>query len=250
MRIFRSLIAASSLSMAAIQPASAQEHTAIQSGFSLPTNSGKKILIFRPTVRVGEQSTGGMFEPNADWSQKASANIIQALGEVQGNFGNTIVVAPEAVGDDARNVEEHMDLFAAIARSAIDYQFFVGNRLPTKKRDNKSGKFDWSMGESVRSLPGAKDADYALFIYNHDEFGSTGRKLLQIAAILAVGVAVKSGDHQGHAGLVDLKTGDLLWLNADREMGGDVRDPEGARKRVQQLLEDFPGSKFVKAASK
>jgi hypothetical protein len=53
---------------------------------------------------------------------------------------------------------------------------------------------------------------------------------------------VKSGEHKGFAGLVDLRTGDLVWLNADLAMGGDVRTPEGAQKRVAQLLEDFPGS--------
>jgi hypothetical protein len=53
---------------------------------------------------------------------------------------------------------------------------------------------------------------------------------------------VKSGEHIGYAGLVDLRTGDLLWLNADGAMGGDVRDKEGSEKRARQLLEDFPGS--------
>src|SRR3546814_6694342 len=91
----------------------------------------------------------------------------------------------------------------------------------------------------VSALPGAKDANYALFIYNKDAYGSTGRKLLQFTAALG-DVSVKSGEHAGYAGLVDLKTGDLLWLNADGAMGGDVREVDGAEKRVSQLLEEFP----------
>jgi len=134
----------------------------------------------------------------------------------------------------------------------VNYQFFVGNRLPTKKRDNKAGVFEWSLGEGVRQLPGADQADYGLFIYNKDAYGSTGRKLLQIAALLGPGIAVKSGEHKGAAGLVDLRTGDLLWLNADFAMGGDVRELDGAQKRVTQLLEGFPGSApaSAKASSK
>jgi hypothetical protein len=65
-------------------------------------------------------------------------------------------------------------------------------------------------------------------------------------ALLGPGVAVQSGEHVGYAGLVDLKTGDLLWLNADAAMGGDVRELEGSQKRVSQLLEDFPGSNIGK----
>ena len=95
----------------------------------------------------------------------------------------------------------------------------------------------WQRLAELRSLSGA---DYLLFISTHDEYGSTGRKMLQIAAALG-GVAVTSGVHTGYAGLVDLRTGQLLWLNADNAMGGDVRTPEGAAKRVSQLLEGFPG---------
>lgn len=235
-------LAAVALLFAGAQAAVAQERSATRPGFSLPSNSGKTILVFRPAVSVGAQSTGGDFEPNADWTDQARKHIDVALAKQQTSLGNTVVDAPEAYGEQALLVEEYRQLFAAVSQSVINYQFFVGNRLPTKKRDNKAGQFDWSLGEGVKNLPGAGDADYALFIYNKDMYGSTGRKLLQVVALLGPGVAVKSGEHAGYAGLVDLKTGDLLWLNADGAMGGDVREPDGAEKRVKQLLEEFPGS--------
>ena len=198
-------------------------------------------MVFRPAISVGAQSTGGLFEPNAEWTEQAKTNIRTSLDKLQLQLGNAVVAAPEAYGDDARAVEEHMALFAAVSQAVIEYQFFVGNRLPTKKRDNKNDVFEWSLGPGVASLPGASGADYGLFLYNKDEYGSTGRKILQVVALMG-GVGVKSGGHVGYAGLVDLKTGDLLWLNADAAMGGDVREAEGSEKRVRQLLEDFPGS--------
>lgn len=76
-----------------------------------------------------------------------------------------------------------------------------------------------------------------------DSYGSFGRKAFQILAAGLVGAGVKSGVHKGYAGLVDLQTGHLVWLNADEAMGGDVRDADGMQKRVGQLLEDFPGLK-------
>ena len=223
-------------------PAHAQERSAVRQGFELAPDSGKRILLFRPFVSTGSQSTGGMFEPNAEWTEQARTNIQDALEELQGRLGNTVIVAPEAYGGDAQAVQEHMALFAAVSQAVIEYQFFVGNRLPTKKKDNKEGVFDWSLGEGVAALPGASDADYGLFIFNKDAYGSTGRKILQVVALLGPGIAVKSGEHVGYAGLVDLRTGDLLWLNADGAMGGDVREADGSQKRVRQLLEDFPGS--------
>ncbi len=229
-------------------PVSAQERTAVKKGFELPTNGNKTILLFRPTVRVGAQSTGGMFEPNADWTDKSKTNLENALFKIQTKIGNNVVIAPEPVGDDAIKLQEHMALFATVARSVIQYQFFAGNRLPTKKRDNKNDVFDWSLGTSVGTLPGASAADYGLFIFNEDQYGSTGRKILQVFAAVG-GISVKSGEHQGYAALVDLKTGDLLWLNADAAMGGDIRTPEGAEKRAGQLLEEFPGSSIGKTGN-
>ena len=199
--------------------------------------------MLRPAVRVGSQSTGGLFEPNAEWTDLAKANIQAALEDLQSQLGNELIVAPEAYGEEAQIVQEHMALFAAVSQAVIEYQFFVGNRLPTKKRDNKNDVFDWSLGDTVAQLPGAKNADYALFIYNKDAYGSTGRKVLQAVALVG-GIGVKSGEHVGYAGLVDLKTGDLVWLNADAEMGGDVREVDGSQKRARQLLEDFPGSEI------
>lgn len=242
MHVLRRLVAAALLAAMSVAPVGAQERTAAKGGFELSAQSGKTILVFRPAVRVGAQSTGGLFEPNGDWTDEARRNIEAALTKQQATLGNIVVAAPAVYGDEAQLVDEYSSLFAAVSQSVIQYQFFVGNRLPTKKRDNKANIFDWSLGTGVASLPGAKDADYALFIYNKDAYGSTGRKLLQVVALLGPGIAVTSGEHAGYAGLVDLKTGDLLWLNADGAMGGDVRTPDGAEKRVSQLLEGFPGT--------
>lgn len=236
------LLAALLLALSTAGVAVAQERTAVKQGFELPANSGKRILVFRPKVSVGAQSTGGLFEPNAEWTDQARKNIDLALRKQQESLGNVVLAAPEAYGEQARLVEEYTNLFDAVSQAVMNYQFFAGNRLPTKKRDNKAGIFDWSLGAGVQDLPGAKDADYALFIYNKDAFGSTGRKILQVVALLGPGIAVKSGEHRGAAGLVDLRTGDVLWLNADFAMGGNVRDADGAEKRVGQLLEEFPGS--------
>lgn len=225
-------------------PASAQEKTGNKPGFTLASGSAR-IVLMRPSITVGAQSTGGMFEPNADWTAQARDNLARAIGAMQGQLGNSVVDIVEPVGPDAANLAEYQQLFSTVADSVIVYQFFPGNRLPTKKREDS---FEWTMGPGVAGLPGIAGADYALFIYTEDQFGSTGRKAVQLLAALG-GVSVPTGVHKGFAGLVDLKTGDLVWLNADLQMGGDVRTPEGAQKRVMQLFEGFPGRPVAVAAS-
>lgn len=226
-------------------PAVAQEKSAVKTGFALPPGSAR-ILLLRPKISVGAQSTGGMFEPNADWTDQARGNIATALAAAQGRLGNRIVTVEEPVGAPAAKLAAYRSLFATVADAVITYQFFPGNRLPTKKR--KGAGFDWSLGEGVRGIAGADQADYILFLNTEDAFGSTGRKVAQIFAA-GLGVGITSGVHLGYAGLVDARTGDLVWLNADRQMGGDVREVDGAAKRVAQLLEDFPGSTPAPAAA-
>ena len=221
-------------------PAAAQEKTGNKDGFGLKPGTAR-IVLMRPSIAVGARSTGGLPEPNADWTDQARENIGRALAETQGHLGNDVVNYVEPVGEDARRVAEYRSLFSSLALSVITYQFFPGNRLPTKKR---KGSFVWNIGPEVASLPGLEGADYALFITTDDQYGSTGRKVLQVFAAMG-GVGITSGVHKGYAGLIDLHTGDLVWLNADLQMGGDVRTPDGAKKRVAQLFEGFPGKPGV-----
>lgn len=219
-------------------PVLAQEKSAVREGFSLPPGTAK-ILLFRPKVSVGSQSTGGLFEPNADWTDQAKQNILTALTIAQAKLGNEIAMVEDPVGPAVATLASYRALFATVADAVITYQFFPGNRLPTKKR--KGAGFAWTLGPGVGEIPGAGTSDYILFLDTQDAFGSTGRKVAQVFAA-GLGVGITSGVHSGFAGLVDARTGDLVWLNADRQMGGDVREADGAAKRVQQLLEDFPGA--------
>ena len=231
-------------------PAIAQQRSAVREGYKPEDFLGKKVVLFRPLVSVGSQSTGGVFSANAEWTEKAKKNLTDALADYQKNSGNTLLPFPELVGDDVQKSEEFIALFGAIAYSVEQYQFFVGNRLPTKKKDNKNKIFDWSLGDSIKNLPGTEGADYALFVFDHDEYGSTGRKVLQVVAILGAGVALTSGVHGGFAGLVDLKNGNLVWLNANGRMGGDVREFAGAEKRVRELLQNVPFGKIETSGAK
>lgn len=217
----------------------AQERGAVRANFSADTLKGQKILLLRPTIQVGEQGTGGTAEPNADWTAKARDLFVAELRRRQSDFANEIIEEPDLVGAAAETVAAHRALFGAVANSVMVYQFFPGNRLPTRK--NKP--FEWTLGKETKQIADLTGARYGLFITTEDQYGSLGRKMFQFLAAGLVGVGVQSGVHSGYAGLVDLETGDLLWLNADGQMGGDVRDALGMQKRVAQLLEDFPGLK-------
>ncbi|MES2498791.1 MAG: hypothetical protein V4618_21970 [Pseudomonadota bacterium] len=217
-------------------PAQAQEKTGNKPGFALVPGTAR-IVLMRPSVKVGEQSTAGLYEPNGDWTDQAKDNLGRAIAQAQNGLGNVVVDYVEPFEGKAGKAAEYRALFDAVATSVIQYQFFMGNRLPTKKRKDS---FEWTLGSGFRQMPGLEAADYALFIVTEDHYGSAGRKVFQVFAAMA-GVGITAGVHKGFAGLVDVRTGDLVWLNADLQMGGDVRTADGAQRRVAQLLEGFPG---------
>ena len=65
-----------------------------------------------------------------------------------------------------------------------------------------------------------------------------------------MGNAEVAGTHFGYVALVDLKSGDIVWLGVDLKASGDVRTAEGAAQRVEQLLNGFPVRSFAGAVSK
>jgi len=50
-------------------------------GYALPKDKPVTIVLMRPDVSVGELQSGGLAEPNADWTTAARANIEAALKE-------------------------------------------------------------------------------------------------------------------------------------------------------------------------
>jgi hypothetical protein len=232
MKIMRALVLASVLVAA---PALAQEKSASKPGFVLPADKPVRILVFRPDVKVGSQSAGGVVTPNAEWTANARRLLAEALVAAKPGGASDVVFMPELEGDDAAMLAEYRALFRGVAGTVLQHRLFKGNRLPTKITG-----FEYTLGPGAAKLGALGGGDYGLFIVTDDAYGSAGRKMLQIFAAAAVGAAVTSGVHTGYAGLVDLKTGDLVWINADFKMGGDVRESDGAAKRVSQLLEDFP----------
>jgi hypothetical protein len=92
----------------------------------------------------------------------------KAIAAMQSQLGNVVAAYDEPVSSSAVRAVEYRALFDAVAQSVIVYQFFPGNRLPTKKRKDS---FAWTLGAEISALPGLESADYALFIITEDQYG-------------------------------------------------------------------------------
>lgn len=219
----------------------------LKDGFSFPEGQSITIVVFRPDVQVGTLRSTGQDEPNVEWTETARTNITGEMKSQAAAMGLKLEFLSDFQGVDAELFDSYRALFVAVSSSVTQHGLF-GDHLPTKleprtpENPSKRWRFDWTLGPGMSRFADVTGADYGLFFYTHDAYGSAGRKTAMIFAAMW-GVAVASGVHEGYAALVNLRTGDIVWFNSDIAMGGDPRDAAGATKRVGQLLAGFPGSK-------
>lgn len=198
-----------------------------------------RILVMPPDVELSELDSSGTLTNNPLWTQNATANITAAvrshLEEIKAHFVEYTPPADDS-GETAQLLYQAQKLHVAVGTTIKSYQFDQTNRLPTK-----GGRFDWGMGPGAEPLARHADADYALFLWVRDSYSTGDRKALQIALVALAGVNIGGGIQHGHASLVDLKTGQVVWFNALRpRQEGDLRTAEDARSSVALLLDKLP----------
>ena len=218
---------------------SAMAKTQVAKGYEMPADQPMKIITLRPDVTVGSLAAGGLEEPNADWTAAARGHLAEAIAKNQAAQGFSGVTLPDLTGEDAKVVNDYQKLSRAVSAAIFLHKYLPGYGLPTKK-----GRFDWTLGPGASKLGELGGGNYALFLYTHDSFGSSGRKALQVAGLLGCGVGfcviVPGGIHFYYASLVDLKSGDVVWFNFVKSSQGDIRKAEGAQQLVDSLLSTLP----------
>lgn len=219
------------------------EKYALREGFAFPADTPVRILMFRPDIKVGEQTTAGIFQNNVEWHEAAQRELTAALVSAGGQRSVEIIVHDETMSDVAQ-LTEHRALFRLVVSSIFRHKFFGNDPLPTK-----NDRFDWSLGSGVARIAPSVQADYGLFLLSQDSYPSPGRRTAMLISNL-MGNHETGGAHLGYAALFDLKSGEILWLAADLKATGDVRTKEGATERIGQLMNGFPSRKSQEALRK
>jgi len=211
-----------------------------------PPQGDYRLLVMRPDVTVNELTTGGVAQPRADWTEQSRSNLIEALKSQQlGKGGKLLVMGrrTDLPGVSADEVADLERLHYAVGQS-IALHKFSGAALPTKR-----GKgLEYTLGEDAVRLGQQTGYDYALFLHAEDQVASSGRIALGVLGLAGCFVGfcaptVGGATQLDYAGLVDLKTGEVVWFNVVRAGSevpgikfGDLRTPQGAEQMVDRLL--------------
>jgi hypothetical protein len=204
------------------------------------------IVLIEPDIELSLVTAGGLHEPRQEWSETARRLFPQ---QVRAQLaGRQVELKPDYdIADDldpASQLGQIIRLNEAVAMSITQYSQ-RGNALATKRDVHGRSRMDWSLGPGVATLRQATGADYALFTYVRDSYASGGRKALRTFGMvigLALGglLDIGGGAQIGVATLVDLRTGQVVWYNLLANQSGDLRDEEGARKTVSNMLTQLP----------
>ncbi|MDH3467673.1 MAG: hypothetical protein OES26_17495, partial [Gammaproteobacteria bacterium] len=113
-----------------------------------------------------------------------------------------------------------------------------------KAWQHKASRFDYTLGDGLAFLAERSGADAGLIVIGAQSVSSAGRSALSIfsvvtGALTGVYMPMTGGGTFLTAGIVDFRTGDVLWFNFDNKFkaGRDIRDSVIAANAVKELLD-------------
>jgi len=209
----------------------------------------RKMLLLPADIRVHEISAGGVVEKVDDWTISASNHAMKSVREIAGSESLFEIKEVLALTDAEKQVlDQHLALYELVAGSA-DFSK-SGPFAPWRER---AKNFDYTLGPGLRELAERSDLDAAVIVIGSDYISSSGRKATMALGILAAaltGVAVVPVGGQAFVsiGVVDLRTGNLLWFATSRGQSSDLRQEQQVRAALDKLFIGYPGATPAKAA--
>jgi hypothetical protein len=219
------------------------------------SETGPSVLLMPPDIELDEHGLTGS-TARVDWAAEARQNVEAIVRDILGRRGNTVNVFLATDAQSSAAQDSAMTQQRALVRELADRPFYPGSRRFV------IGATRWSIGPAARDLRQGSDARYALFLGLRDRYSSTGRVVGQVAlgvlfvaAFVMLGVPLRPPDllsqtmagagsgcpeQTGYASLIDLDTGDVVWLNRVSAGCSDLRDKDDLKRTLELLLSGFP----------
>lgn len=206
-----------------------------------------KLLQLPVKVTVNEISAGGLTEPVPQWSETATHAVTAAVAQaLASDAGSEFVSLPTLSADEQSLVDEHLALYETVAYSAYQHTGAMGSNHVWPQ---KLARFDYTIGPALKFLKDKTGADAALIVVGEDNVSSAGRKAAFVVAAL-FGVALQVGYSGLTAGVVELESGNVLWLDfALNQATVDLRTRDGSQELVNAVFQNFPGRNGAAKAS-
>lgn len=229
--------------------------------------SGLSVLLMPADVQFEQRGLIGS-KARVDWAAEARQNIETIVRDIlqSKNVSVGVFLATDSQASEAQE--------AALAHQRRLFQQLAERSVYGGRAGYIIGASRLSFASALHDLRRASDVRYALFLALHDWYSSPERVVGQVAlgalfvaSVVFLGVplapldlddagprysgygaglaapainATRSGsgcpEQTGYASLIDLDTGDLVWLNRVFEGCSDLRDLDDLRNTLELLL--------------
>ncbi len=196
----------------------------------------KTIAVMPPDIHVYQLTAGGVREEMDEWNQTAKKLIEEKLKKhLAQRFGFEI----KFIDEDwlKKNHKEtwtaNRSLFDAVSTSALQHGYAGSNAFATKLKN-----FDYTLGQDTKKLADICESDALLFIYGFDHEATLGRTMMSFWSALA-GVYLLNPSLMV-MGLVDGKTGDVIWFKISfSESEYSFHNEKSINSLIEWLTRDF-----------
>jgi hypothetical protein len=198
----------------------------------------KVVVLVPPDIEVREISAGGVTEKFEDWSRTANDLAHNSLTkQIASRNLFQLLELPQIPAEARATLDEYAALYDVVAANA-----YVVGRSQDPAWSHMRARPDYTLGPGLAPLADLVGADSALFLVGADYISSSGRQALVVLGLL-MGVGLPLGPTFMTAGLVDIRTGDLLWFDFDPTVGQrDLRKPADMDAIMENLFKNFPGA--------
>lgn len=218
------LIAAGIAGAAAAEPLTHYTVNDDKSGVVLP----RKVLLLPLDITVYRVGAGGVTERAEDLTTSEIKDTEQALqGDIAGSKQLELVPIPKLDGAAQATLDEHIALYEQVANAALRHGRGYGGW------SHKASHFDYTVGNGLRFLKQRTGADAALIVLGQGGVPTASSYIAGLLPLLAGVVVVPQARGIAIVGVVDLSTGNILWLD-------QVLLPGSVTNAVGRVLSAYP----------
>lgn len=193
-----------------------------------PVQAPLKVVLLPSEIKIFIIAVYSMDEdPNlsARMTSRTDAVLRQALSS---SPVFSLSAMPALTADEQATLNEHIALCKLEAKDAESLDEMGGDW------QRVLDDFDYTLGPGLRFLKQRSGADYGLMVFGGDGESTSGNAL---KTFMIGGV---KGQNYLFAALIDLATGDIVWLHRDTHDADNFTSKDNMDQFVLELLKDYP----------
>jgi len=199
-----------------------------------------KVIILPIELSVQELSAGGLTEEVPKWTETAEVNVdtvlsTQTIGQLT---SDRLIELPPLTEQEQEKLDQSLVLVKTVLSDALQYTGIHAGPV----WHHKSKYFDYTVGPGLAFLAEKTGADKALFLLGEDMHSTDGRKATMVVVAVLTGAVIPLGHTVMIGGMIDLKSGDVLWANTHISLTSDgFLSTESTKVVLNQLFKPYPG---------